>query len=259
LDKIRVFLSDWQVLFREGIHFTLSGEEDMVVTGETTGNEDALELITKNPPDIAIINVDYSEFTGLKLTRRIRQDLPLVSVVLVMDTDNEEQLHSALKSGAAACISKDIDPEELINLIRQIAGRAEPINRSILNPAIASRIIVDFESFNSMNREVDNLLASLTSREIDILRRIVNGEKVENIASSLGITSESIDVCLGVIKNKLERNELSRDIVEAAQKGLSAVINRTRRRKGSEEYITKAEFETFRDSLMDHFRSFTGH
>lgn len=259
MEKIRVFLSDWQVLFREGIHFTLSGEEDLVVTGETTSNVEALDLIIKNPPEIAIFNINHSDFTGIKLARRIRQDLPLVSVILVMDTDNEDQLHSALKSGAAACVAKDIDPEELVSLIRQVAGGSEPISKSILRPGIALRILDDFESFTLMNKEVENLLANLSSRENDILHRIVNGEKLDKIVSTMGITAETIYTCLGVIRKKLEGNELSRDIVEAAQKGLSAVINRTRRRKGSQEFITKEEFDAFRDSLKEHFKAFTDH
>ena len=49
MEQISVFLADWQVLFREGIHFTLSGEEDLMVTGEATSNAEAYDLIMKNP------------------------------------------------------------------------------------------------------------------------------------------------------------------------------------------------------------------
>ena len=92
MEKVSVFLSDWQVLFREGIHFTLSGEEDMDVIGETTTNEEALVFIEKNPPRIAIVNANHSEFTGIQLTSRIQQNLPAVSAILIMDSDNEEWL-----------------------------------------------------------------------------------------------------------------------------------------------------------------------
>ena len=52
--KVRVFLSDWQVLFREGIHFILSGQENFEVIGEATDNEEAYTTIQKNPPDVAV-------------------------------------------------------------------------------------------------------------------------------------------------------------------------------------------------------------
>jgi len=56
MEKIKIFLSDPQILFREGMHFTLSGEEDFEVTGEATGNEEALTFIETNPPNIAILS-----------------------------------------------------------------------------------------------------------------------------------------------------------------------------------------------------------
>jgi len=119
MERFSVFLADWQVLFREGIHFTLSGEDDMDVIGEATNNEEALDFIERNPPRVAILNANHSEFTGVNLTRRIQQNLPSVSVLLIMDSDNEEQLFSAMKCGASACVTKDIDPYELINLINR--------------------------------------------------------------------------------------------------------------------------------------------
>jgi DNA-binding NarL/FixJ family response regulator len=57
MEKAKVFLSDPQVLFREGIHFILSGEDDFEVVGETTSNEDALTHIMANPPNIAVLSM----------------------------------------------------------------------------------------------------------------------------------------------------------------------------------------------------------
>jgi len=101
MEKITVFLADWQVLFREGIHFTLSGEEDMEVIGETTDSEQALAFIETNVPNVAILSVDRSKVSGTEVTRRIKRNRPEVSVILVMDTENEEQLFLAMKSGAS--------------------------------------------------------------------------------------------------------------------------------------------------------------
>ncbi len=257
MEKISVFLADWQVLFREGIHFTLSGEEDLIVTGETTNNEEALEFIIKNPPRIAIVNINHDDLSGIRLTRNIRQNLPFVSVILVIDTDNIDQRYSALKCGATSCVTKDIDPEELVDLVRRIAGGAEPISQEILRPEIAGYIIDDFDNFTLLNKEVDNLLANLSTREIEILQYIKETDNPQGIASSLGITDEILNESLGVIRQKLEANEHSREVVEASQKALSSVIKRTRRSKSSEEYITKEEFDAFRESLKEHFRAFT--
>ena len=117
VEKIKVFLSDPQVLFREGIHFTLSGEDDFEVTGEATNNEEAFASIETNPPGIAILSMKNSKVDGPVVTCRIKRNFPSVSVILVMDGHDEEQLFSAMKCGASACLTKDTDPEYLVSLL----------------------------------------------------------------------------------------------------------------------------------------------
>lgn len=257
MEKVSVFLSDWQVLFREGIHFTLSGEEDMDVIGETTDNKEALDFIEKNPPRIAIVNANHSEFTGVELTRRIRQDLPSVSVILVMDSDDEEQLFSAMQCGASACVTKNIDPDELVSLIRKVAQGTKPISEALLRPGIAPRVIEEFENFSLISKEVDNLLARLSTRESEILQSIAEGNSIEQLSSALGINEEVIRRHLDLILTKLVSNEHNREVIEAAQKGLPSAITRARRGKPAEEYITKDEFDAFKEDLRERFRSLT--
>ena len=258
MEKVSVFLSDWQVLFREGIHFTLSGEEDMDVIGETTDNKEALDFIEKNPPRIAIVNANHSDFTGVDLTRRVQQNLPSVSVILIMDSDNEEQLFSAMQCGASACVTKDIDPDELVSLIRKVAQGAKPISEALLRPGIAPRVIEEFENFSLISEEVDNLLARLSTRESEILQSIAEGNSIEQLSSTLGINEEVIRRHLDLILTKLVSNEHNREVIEAAQKGLPSAITRARRGKPAEEYITKDEFDAFKESLRERFKSLTG-
>ena len=257
MEQISVFLADWQVLFREGIHFTLSGEEDLVVTGEATNNAEAFDLIMKNPPRIAIININHNDFSGVNLTLSIRQNLPYVSVVLVMDTDDINYLYSAVKCGASACITKDIGPDELVSLVRKIAEGAELMNQVILRPDIANLIIDDFNNFSQMNDKVHGLLASLSMSESEILSNISAGNTPGEIASALGISDESVTKSLGIIRQKLETNERSRAIVEASQKSMTSLMEKTRSDASSEEYITRDEFNKFKESLKEHFRAFT--
>jgi RNA polymerase sigma factor (sigma-70 family) len=258
MEKVSVFLSDWQVLFREGIHFTLSGEEDMDVIGETTTNEEALEFIEKNPPRIAIVNANHSEFTGVQLTSRIQQNLPAVSVILIMDSDDEEQLFEAMRCGASACVTKDIDPDELVSVIRKVAQGIKPIGEALLRPGIAPRVIEEFENFTEISEEVDNLLARLSARESEILRAIAEGNSIEQLSANLNITEETIRRHLDLILTKLVSNEHNREVIEAAQKGLPSAISRTRRGKAAEEYITKEEFDAFKESLRERFKSLSG-
>ena len=259
MEKVSVVLADWQVLFREGVHFTLSGEEDIEVIGEVTSGEEALNFIEANPPSVAILNSDRGEPSGVDVTRRIKQNLPSVSVILIMDSDNEEVLFSAMKSGASACLTKEADPDELLNIIRKAAQGAYHISEAMLNPEIASRIVSEFEDFSLISKEVNNLLARLSPREGEILRHTADGSSIEQVSQALDINEETIRRHLGLILTKLVANDHSREVIEATQSNLSSVVSRGRRAgKPEAEYITKDEFTEFKDSLRERFRSLSG-
>jgi len=251
MEKFSVFLADWQVLFREGIHFTLSGEEDMEVIGEATDSEQALAFIETNVPNV----VDHDKLSGAEVTRRIKQNLPEVSAILIMESDNEEQLFSAMKSGASACLAKDINPDELIDNIRKVAQGGQPISEALLRPEIASRVADEFEAFSLIEEQVGNLLARLLPVETEILRHIADGSPVKEITNALGLSEEIIRHHLNLILTKLIANDRSREVIEAAQRGLPSVISRAG--KSAVEYVTKDEFNEFKEGLMERFKAFT--
>lgn len=256
MERITVFLSDWQVLFREGIHFTLSGEEDLDVIGEATDNEEALNFIEANPPRVAVLNADRGKPSGIDVTRHIKQNLPSVSVVLVLDSENEEQLFSAMKSGASACVTKEIDPDELVSIIRKVVRGAYPISEALLKPAIASRVVDEFEVFASISKEAGDLLARLTPREGEILRQIADGNSIEQLTRTLSINEEAIRLHLEHVLTKLVANEHNREVIEAAQSSLPAII-RAKPIKPA-EYVTKDEFTEFKQSLTERLKSLFG-
>jgi DNA-binding NarL/FixJ family response regulator len=255
MEKVSVFLADWQVLFREGIHFTLSGEEDIDVIGEATNNEEALNFIEANPPTVAVLNADQGELSGIEVTRRIKQNFPQVEVILIMDSDNEEQLYSAVKSGAGACLTKDIDPSELVNIIRKVTQGVYPISEALLRPGIASLVVAEFEAFSLISKEVNNLLARLTPRESEILGHIAEGNSIQQTSQALGINEEAIRRHLSLILAKLVANDHNREVIEAAQSHLPPIMPIVKR---GAEYITKDEFNEFKKSLKERFKSFTG-
>ena len=258
METVSVVLADWQVLFREGIHFTLSGEEDIEVIGEVTDGEEALNFIEANSPSVAILNADRGELSGIEVTGRIKQNLPSVSVILIMDSDNEEQLFSAMKCGASACLTKEIDPLDLVNIVRKVAQGVYPISEALLRPGIASRVVDEFETSSLISKEVNNLLARLSSRESEILRHLADGSSIEQVSQALSINEEAIRYHLDLILTKLVVNDHDREVIEAAQSHLPSIISRARLAgKPEADYITKEEFTEFKESLMERFKSFT--
>ena len=259
MDKVKVFLSDPQVLFREGIHFILSGEDDFEVIGETTSNEEAFTLITTNPPHIAILSMQGVKYSGPEITRRIKRSLPSVSVILTMEKKEDAQLFEALKSGASACLTKDADPEYLLDVIRVVAQGSQPVIEELLIPALASMVHNEFEDLAALNEQLDNLLATPTAKESQILSSIAAGNSIDQIATSLDINEETIRRNLRHILNKLVAIEQSRAVIEAAQRTLPSIIGGPGRKAGKAgQYVTKEEFNEFKDNLMERLKSFIG-
>jgi two-component system, NarL family, response regulator DevR len=259
MEKIKVFLSDQQVLFREGIHFILSGEDDFEVTGETTGNEEAFTLIEANPPNIAILSAYDVKTNGFDITRRIRRNLPSVFIVLIMDKKETDNIFQAIKSGASACLTKDIEPEHLLDIIRVVAQGSLPIMEELFTPGVASLILTEFADIPAINEQFDNLLAGISPKETQILNSIAASNNIEQIGAKLDMSEETIRRNIRLILNKLVSNDLSRTVIEAAQRNLPSIIHGYGKRNGnSTEYVTKAEFNEFKDHLMERFKSFIG-
>ena len=182
MERIKVFLSDPQILFREGIHFILSGEEDFEVTGETTGNEEAYSLIEVNSPNIAILSMNDKKAPGPDIAKRIRRNIPSAYVILTTDKKDPEKNFAAIKAGASACITKDTEPEHLLDIIRVVAQGSVPLMEELLTPDIATLALAEFEELAEINQQFDNILARLSPKEQQIMTAVASGSNIEQTA-----------------------------------------------------------------------------
>ena len=259
MEKIKVFLSDPQVLFREGIHFTLSGEDDFEVTGETTNNGDAYSFIESNPPNIAILNMKNGKVDGPDVTRRIKRNFPSVAVMLVTDKDDDEECFIAIRCGASAYITKDTDPEYLLDVIRVIAQGGQPLIDKLLEPEMASRVLAEFERISPLSEQLHDLLARVSPRESDVLSLIAAGNNLDQIVTKLNTNEATIRRQLRLIANKLVANDQAQALIEAAQRGFPSLISSAALAyKPLEDYVTKDEFNEFKDSLTQRLKSLIG-
>jgi DNA-binding NarL/FixJ family response regulator len=255
MEKVKVFLSDPQILFREGIHFILSGEDDFEVTGETTGNEEAFTLIQANPPNVAILSMHGAKADGMDIARRIRRNLPSVYIILIMDKKEPDIIFLAIKSGASACLDKDTEPEHLLDIIRVVAQGSFPIMDELFTPALASLVITEFEDLAVLNEQVDGLLANLAPRELQILTSIASNSSLEQVAAKLDMNEDVIRHNIRLILNKLVSNDQARTVIEAAQRSLPSMIRSGKRDLKNNDYITRADFNEFKDRLMERLKS----
>jgi DNA-binding NarL/FixJ family response regulator len=259
MEKVRVFLSDPQILFREGVHFILSGEEDFEVTGETTSNEEAFTLIEANPPNIAVLSLMDKKSTGPDTARRIKRSQPSVAVILTMDKKEDETLFEVMKSGASACLTKDTEPDQLLDAIRVVSQGSIPIVEELMTPGLAAMALAEFDNLSALDEHMNNLMARLTPKEAQVLGSLAAGSSLEEAAAKLGITEDAILRHLRLILSKLVANDQAQMVIEAAQRSLPAIIRPPLKKGGKPaEYVTRAEFNEFKENLMERLQSLLG-
>jgi two-component system, NarL family, response regulator DevR len=250
MGSIDVYIADWEVLFREGMHFILSSEDDIEVVGESVSNEEAFGFIESNPPNVVILAINDRKPSGIDITQRIKRKLLSVSVILIINVESEEQLFLAMKSGASACVNRGIGPNDLVKMIRDVDSGAKPIDKELLRPTIASRVLKEFEDLSFGEQWEKDLLIQLTPGEADILRRISEGAPGEQLIGTLNVAAEIFSSPLNRILHKLTINDQRRQFINLVEGRLQVIPQ-----KVSETPEATLIPPKLRANLIDFFRA----
>jgi len=224
MEKIGVFLADSQVLYREGVRMALAKEDDIEVVGEADDGASALQQIKSLSPDVVIVDSKLPPLDGPDLARQIKRHVPTVSVILLSSYEDDEQLLDAIKAGAAGYLVKAASGQELANQVRKVYRGEYPINEYLLSrPAVALRILQQFQDLLQAEKEVEPLLSPLSPRETEILEYIAKGNSNKEIAYTLGICNQTVKNHVTSIMRKLAANDRTHAVVLALRYGLIKV------------------------------------
>jgi DNA-binding NarL/FixJ family response regulator len=254
MEKFKVILSNPQVIFREGIHFILSGEEDFEVAGETTANNEVFGLIEANPPNIVVLSQNDPKSDIAEVTRRIKQSNPATSVILITDKNAGSDIFNAMLGGISAVISADTDPDNMVAVIREVAQGKLPVIESLTAPAVAARALADFQDLATLNDRLGITMAQLTKKESEVLTSLAAGNDLKQTAVKLTLAEEAVRDCLRTILQKMVSNDRTRALLERTQMSLPSMLNLPLQGGASPEYLTRAEFEEFKASLLNAFK-----
>lgn len=254
--RIKVILSYQQVIFREGIHFILSGEEDFEVTGEAIGHREAFGLVEANPPDVVVLGEGDDRAAAGEIIRRIKRMYPSVGLVLIAGRNDDETIFDSLTGGVGAVLTPDTAPEQMLDAIRNVAGGRLPAADSLLTPVLAARALADFKDLATLNERMGIAMAQLSRKETEILTGIAAGTGIEKVESGLNLTGEAIKDQLRTILQKLVANDRIRTVITEVQRGLPSFIpGLLKGESASQEFLTRAEFNAFKDGLTARFKS----
>ena len=207
MSEITITIIDSSELFRAGVRQKLSAQRDFKLM-DCGPDDEPLEYIDVYSVDVALLDIDYPISKGLELSRAIAKCYPNTRVIIMSSYFNDEELFETIKSGAVAYIDKRTSTEELVSTIRR-AGRGEyPINDSLSKrPAVAERILRQFQEMASIGLVMEKVAAPLTPREIQILSHIANGSTNKQVSHVLGISEQTIKNHVSAILRKLNAND----------------------------------------------------
>jgi len=223
MNKIQVIIVSQQLLFRQGIELALSEMKDVKISATAEVNDEVLSIIDTLPPDVALVDIDAQNDSGLKLARKIKQRLPTIGVIVLTSNPEDAQLFQALKAQAVAYLSKEVNPDELIHTIRRVARGEHPINENLTaRPKLAEQLLHQFQEL-SWKIETQGFIAPLTPREMEILNYIAQGYLNKQIAAELDISEQTIKNHVTSILRKLNANARTEAVVIAIKQGLITV------------------------------------
>lgn len=208
--EIRILLVDDMPLFRHAIATLIADQPNLSVVGEAENGLHAIEMARTLKPDLVLMDVEMPVMGGVEATRRIRDELPNVKVVILTVSEADEPLFDAIRFGAHGYLLKDLRPEQLYELIRAVMR-----NETVLSPAIAGRLMREFRDAGTTRRTVlpEEEGPILTRREIQIMHLVSQGLSNKEIGVRLSITEGTVK---NHVHNALEKLQLENRIQAAA-------------------------------------------
>lgn len=189
--RLGLLLVDDHAVVREGVRRLVSQLEDMVVVGEGSSGEEALELVTRRRPDIVLMDARMPGLGGVQATQRLTSDHPDIRVVMFTAHSEQELLWDALDCGAQGFVLKDSDSGTLVSAIRQVAGG---------EPFVDPRLAPDF--LRQFSRPRQNSV--LSAREREILQMLADGFSNREVSERLVVSVETVKTHVKHILAKLE-------------------------------------------------------
>jgi DNA-binding NarL/FixJ family response regulator len=127
----RILIADDHALVREGLRTMFTGEEGIEVIAEANDGQQALTLCRELEPDLVLMDVRMPVMDGLEATRKIKQEMPKTSVMMVTMHENPDYLFEAVKAGAAGYVLKDASGERLLSAVRRTLEGESPLNQEL--------------------------------------------------------------------------------------------------------------------------------
>ena len=203
-DVASLMIVDDHPLLRKGLRQLIELEDDLELVAEASNGQDALDIVAENEPDLIILDLNMQGMDGIETLKSMRANGVSSRIVMLTVSDHDEDVVAAITAGADGFLLKDMEPEEIIAKIRQAA-----LGRMVISDRLAEVLA---SALRRPAKPSSNILESLTTRELEILKLIAKGLSNKLIARELDISDGTVKVH---VKHLLKKMDV-RSRVEAA-------------------------------------------
>lgn len=219
--KISVLIVDDHPLFRDGLQQALALENDIEVVGQSIDGEEALRTARQLQPEVILMDINLPLINGLQVTRQLKSERINSAIIVLTAYHDEEQVLHAMRAGASAYCSKDIEPDVLVDIIRDAAAGHYIVNGERLDErqlegwvhsnieAMSGPYIIDAEEH----------FIPLSPREMEILQFVTGGLSNKEIAVKLRISQQTVKNHMTSILKKLNVEDRTQAAVNAIRRG----------------------------------------
>ena len=206
MTKIHLVIADDHLIVRDGLRGMLESQPDFEVVGEASNGEEAVHLANSLKPEVVLMDLRMPVMDGVTAIRQIKDSQPDVQVLVLTTYDSDADILPAIEAGATGYLLKDISREELYSAVRATAS-----GDSVLAPGVAARLI------GRMRAPAEE---KLSSRELEVLQLVAEGDSNSEIAGRLHISQATVKSHLIHIFGKLGVSDRTAAVTVALQRGI---------------------------------------
>lgn len=195
MESIRLVLVDDHQIMREGLRLVLAREPGFEIVGEAADGESALGQILGLHPDVAVVDIEMPRLNGIELAARLRAECPDTKVLILSGAAEFPSVREALRAGVSGFLIKTGAADELARAIRAAAA-GEVYFCSQVSTILA-------QEYRRGEAGDGSPAPHLSQREIDILRRIADGQSTKEIAFALELSTKTVETHRANLMTKL--------------------------------------------------------
>ncbi len=210
---IKVIICDDQDVVCQGLRAILSTVEDVEVVGIANNGLDALDLLTKEGIDLALMDLKMSVMNGIQATREIKEKFPHTHVLVLTTYDADEWVFDAIRAGADGYLLKDASREKLVEAIHEITAGDTPLDAKIAGKLIKQIAKQPIPGVSTLAQE-------MSDREKEVLGLLAAGRSNAEIAKILFLSEGTVRNYVSAVLEKLHVQDRTQAALLAIRHGL---------------------------------------